>query len=199
MNRDDVPVEAGAQPAIPDSEPEMRRSEPDLASPDTPGPDTPPSGTPAGEMRLVSLVNLVVDLPSVNPVVVLREVDAPWRELRFAIGTAEGVAIAQAWRHVTLPRPMTHEFMTSVLERFSVAVEVVNITGVEGRTFFAEVIFSGPSATTSKVAVPCRPTDALALALRQGLGVPIMVHEDVMAHCGVATVEGVLGLDPAAG
>lgn len=149
-----------------------------------------------GDMRLVAVAGVLVDLPSVNPVVVLREVDAPWRELHFAIGMAEGVAIAQAWRKVSLPRPMTHEFMTSVLERFSLTVEVVNITGVEGRTFFAEVVFSGPNAGATRVAVECRPTDALALALRQGVGVPIMVHSDVLAHCGVATVEGVLGLDP---
>ncbi|MGH9075197.1 MAG: hypothetical protein ACRDZQ_13935, partial [Acidimicrobiales bacterium] len=51
-------------------------------------------------MRQVELVDIVVELPSVHPTVVLRERDAPWRQLWFPVGQPEGVALAMAWQGV---------------------------------------------------------------------------------------------------
>ncbi len=138
-------------------------------------------------MRPVELVDISVDLPATYPVVVLRELDPPYRELRFALGLPEGAAIAYAWRSMTTPRPLTHDLFATVLERFEISLELVSIVAVEGRTFFAEVTFRGsqPGSQT----IECRPSDALALALRQRLPVPIVVAEDVLDCAGVAVGE----------
>lgn len=128
-------------------------------------------------MRQVELVDVVVDLPSVHPSVVLRERDEPWRELWFPIGQAEGVALAMAWRAVESPRPLTHELFADVLARFGVEVEVLRITGVAGRTYLAELVLS---ADGRRQTVPCRPSDGLTLSLRARLPVPVMVAEELL-------------------
>ncbi|GEM_PF-6347144 len=125
-------------------------------------------------MRQVELVDVVVDLPSVHPTVILRERDEPWRELWFPVGQAEGVALAMAWRRVASPRPLTHELFTDVLGRLGARLEVLRITGREGSTYLGELVLVKDG---SREVVPCRPSDGLTLALRQPLPVPVVVAD----------------------
>lgn len=128
-------------------------------------------------MRRMSFSSIEVELPSTNPVVVLQEADLPYRQLRITIGLPEGVAIAYAWREIETPKPLTHELFARVLETFGVTVEVIRITGVEGTSFSGEIVLAGRSGPR---VVDCRPSDAIALALRQKVAVPIMVTDEVM-------------------
>jgi hypothetical protein len=132
-------------------------------------------------MRQAAFMGVALELPSVHPSVVLREIDAPMRELRVTIAQPEGVAIAYAWRGIATPRPLTHDLLTTILQRFGLQVDAVRITGVDGPVFHAELALSGPSGSHM---VQCRPSDALALALRQPLPVPIMVAEEVLVAAG---------------
>ncbi|TMM18454.1 MAG: bifunctional nuclease family protein [Actinobacteria bacterium] len=132
-------------------------------------------------MRQTAFMEVVLELPSTHPAVVLHEIDPPRRELRITIAQPEGVAIAYAWRGITMPRPLTHDLLTTILQRFGLQVDAVRITGVEGPVFHAELALSGPSGSHT---VECRPSDAIALALRQPLAVPIMVAEEVLAIAG---------------
>ncbi|HEV2360458.1 MAG TPA: bifunctional nuclease family protein [Acidimicrobiales bacterium] len=132
-------------------------------------------------MRLVELRGIEVQLPSTNPTLVFDEVDPPRRELRITIGQTEGIAIAYALRRIDTPKPLTHDLFRSVLEAFGVSVDVVRITAVSGTSFSAELVLTGRTGTR---VVECRPSDALALALRQPVPVPIMVAPDVMDQVG---------------
>lgn len=132
-------------------------------------------------MRQAAFVDVGLELPSTSPTVVLREIDAPMRELRVTIAQAEGVAIAHAWRGIPRPTPLTHDLLTSILQRFGLQVDAVRITGVDGPVFHAELALSGPGGSHT---VECRPSDALAVALRQPLPVPIMVAEEVLLTAG---------------
>jgi hypothetical protein len=132
-------------------------------------------------MRQAAFMGVALELPSVHPAVVLQEIDAPMRELRVTIAQPEGVAIAYAWRGIATPRPLTHDLLTDVLQRFGLQVDAVRITGVDGPVFHAELALSGPTGSHT---VECRPSDALALALRQPLPVPIMVAEEVLVTAG---------------
>ncbi len=67
--------------------------------------------------------------------------------------------------------------MTQLLEKFSLTLDVVRITGLTGGMFTAEIVVSGPSGSRT---IDCRPSDAVALALRQRLPVPIMADPDVL-------------------
>jgi bifunctional DNase/RNase len=163
------------------SEPEMVPEPEAPAEPEmVPEPEAPaePLGfelpTPMSRMMFV---DIVLVLPSTHPVVVLQESDLPYRELRIPIGGPEGIAIGYAARQVATPRPLTHELMTQLLEKFSLTLDVVRITGLTGGMFTAEIVVSGPSGSRT---IDCRPSDAVALALRQRLPVPIMADPDVL-------------------
>lgn len=140
----------------------------------------------------VRFVDVVVPLPSTNPVVLLEEIDPPRRMLRIPIGLPEGVAIAYAARGIDTPKPLTHELTTTLLEAFGIVMEVVRITDVAGAAFSGEVVVSGPSGTQT---LPCRPSDGIALALRQRLFVPVVAASRVLEVAGSApeAVEGAPG------
>jgi bifunctional DNase/RNase len=134
--------------------------------------------------RIAAIADVEMDLPSANPEVVLHEAQDPWRELRIPVGLAEGTAIAYAFRSIDTPRPLTHELVAEILDRHDVRVEAVRITVRRGRTFFAEIDTMGPRG---RRVVPCRPSDALALALRQKLPTPILVAEWVFTGADAPT------------
>jgi uncharacterized protein len=126
------------------------------------------------EWRIVAVAGVEMVLPSANPEVVLHEAQDPWRELRIPVGLAEGTAIAYAFHGIDTPRPLTHEMFTEILERHDVSVAAARITVRRGQLFFAELDTMGPRG---RRVLPCRPSDAIALALRQRLPTPILVAE----------------------
>jgi len=140
------------------------------------------------EWRIVAVAGVDMDLPSANPEIVLHEAQDPWRELRIPVGLAEGTAIAYAFRSIDTPRPLTHEMVTEILDRHDVSIEAVRITVRRGQLFFAEIDTMGPRG---RRVVPCRPSDAVALALRQRLPTPILVAEWVFT--GADTPTGLAG------
>jgi uncharacterized protein len=132
-------------------------------------------------MRVVEVVGLAVELPATDPVLSLREVDPPGRLIRIPIGVAEGVAIAYAWRQLPTPRPLTHELFAEALGRFDLRVEVVEVTEVNGRSFSGQLRLVGPQRSE---VVSCRPSDGIALALRQRPPAPILVAQAVLEAAG---------------
>ncbi|MGH9069317.1 MAG: bifunctional nuclease family protein, partial [Acidimicrobiales bacterium] len=128
-------------------------------------------------MRQVELAAVEVQLPKVHPTVYLRERDQPYRELSFPIGQPEGVALAMAWHQLDTPRPLTHELMIDALSRFGVSLAAVLIDGLEGRTYLAQLVLDRQG---DMVTVACRPSDALTLAMRHPVPVPIMVEEALL-------------------
>jgi len=141
----------------------------------SPGTEGAP-GLDPGTWRLAVVAGVRMDLPGEYPEVLVHEAVAPWRELAIPVGMAEGNAIAYAWRGRPTPRPLTHALFTEVLERHEVSLEAVRITGRQGRNFTAELDTVGPRG---RRVVPCRPSDALALVLRQRLPTPVLVADAV--------------------
>jgi len=130
------------------------------------------------EMRLVGVR---VEMPTNNPIVLLRESEGEHRVLPIFIGPVEATAIAFALQGVVTQRPMTHDLIKHLLEALGVSVQRILITELRERTFYAEIeMTSGGSSCT----VSSRPSDALALAAR--LGTPIYAAESVLDEAGVA-------------
>lgn len=142
-----------------------------------------PSSGGVGTWHLVDVIDVAMTLPSPYPEVVLQEREPPCRVLRVPVALADGTAIAHAWRKLATPRPLTHELFTDVLGRHHVTIEAVRVTAVEDGTFHAELDTTGRAG---RQVVPCRTSDALALALRQRPGAPILVAEWVLAEQGAA-------------
>jgi uncharacterized protein len=127
----------------------------------------------------LSLVGVRVELPSNQPIVLLKEVDGD-RYLPIWIGAVEATAIAFALQGIQTPRPMTHDLMRDILEETNVSVEAVTISELVDQTFYAEIRMSSSSGA---IEVSSRPSDAIALAVR--LGTPIYGAEDVLEAAGI--------------
>jgi bifunctional DNase/RNase len=141
------------------------------------GPQTAPESAPEPAWCRLSFALVEVNLPDTNPVVVLQEADLPYRQLRITIGQNEGVAIAYAWRGIATPKPLTHELFADMMRSFGLTLEVVRITEVRGASYSAELVING---RPGQRVLPCRPSDAIALALRQPIAVPIVCEASVM-------------------
>ena len=132
-------------------------------------------------MIRVTLVGVRVEVPSNQPIVLLRE-EGGARFLPIFIGSPEATAIVYALQSIETPRPMTHDLFKSVLGDLDVRLEKVEITELQNGTFYAEIEFD---RNGEKWRVSSRPSDAIALAVRYGANVPILADEAVLDEAGV--------------
>lgn len=130
------------------------------------------------------LVGVRVELPTNNPIVLLREADGEHRVLPIFIGAAEATAIAFALQGVATPRPLTHDLMRDLIVSLGVDVARVVITELRDGTFYAEIALV---AGGTEHQVSSRPSDAIALAAR--LGTTIFAEEGVLDEAGVTVSE----------
>jgi uncharacterized protein len=122
--------------------------------------------------RVVEVEAVEMYLPGSHPEVVLAERETPWRRLRIPVGFGEGNAVAYALHGIEVARPLTHDLMTELLERHKVEVAALRLTAKHNGIYFAELETMGPSG---RAVVPCRPSDGIALVLRQRMETPIVV------------------------
>jgi len=128
-------------------------------------------------MKPVEVVGVRVEMPSNQPIVLLRESGSE-RYLPIWIGAVEATAIAFAQQGVVPQRPLTHDLMRDVLDALASPLQEVRITRLEEGVFFADLVFA------SGTQVSARPSDAIALALRTGS--PIYAADTVLEEAGVA-------------
>ncbi len=128
-------------------------------------------------MREVDVVGVRVEMPSNQPIVLLREV-AGDRYLPIWIGAVEATAIAFAQQGVVPPRPLTHDLLKDVVEATGNTLSEVRITDVKDGVFYARLVFG------SGIEVGARPSDSIALALRTGSR--IVCADDVLEEAGLA-------------
>ena len=128
------------------------------------------------KVREVDVVGVRVEMPTNQPLVLLRESDGV-RYLPIWIGAVEATAIAFAQQGVAPPRPLTHDLLRNLVDAFDQQLNEVRITDVRDGVFFATLVFD------SGVEVEARPSDSIALALRTGSR--IVCAEDVLASSGI--------------
>jgi bifunctional DNase/RNase len=127
----------------------------------------------------VSLVGVRVELPSNQPIVLLKETQGD-RYLPIWIGAVEATAIAFALQGVETPRPMTHDLMRDILRETDTEVERVVINELVDQTFYALIRMSNDGKSTE---VSSRPSDAIALAVR--INAPLFAAEEVLEQAGI--------------
>ena len=128
-------------------------------------------------MLEVDVIGVRVEMPSNQPIVLLREV-AGDRYLPIWIVAVEATAIAFAHQGVVPPRPLTHDLIKDLLVATGNDLSEVRITEMKDGVFYAVLVFD------SGVEVSARPSDSIALALRTGA--KIVCAEDVLAEAGLA-------------
>ena len=131
---------------------------------------------PASQSEL-SVVGVRVELPSQQPIVLLKEIDGE-RYLPIWIGAVEATAIAFAQQGVVTARPMTHDLLRDLLTALDRPLKSVTITALRDGVFYAELGFDGG------LTISARPSDAIALAMRTGA--VIRSEEAVLVEAGIA-------------
>ncbi len=112
---------------------------------------------------------------STTPYVVVLYDEAGRRLLPIWIGPHEGQCIAMGLSDFAMPRPMTYNFFSSLLQGINARLEEVRVVALKEDTFYAVVKMRCGKKTSE---VDARPSDAIALAVLND--VPIFVAEDVL-------------------
>jgi bifunctional DNase/RNase len=131
-------------------------------------------------VREVDVVGVRVEMPSNQPIVLLRETVGE-RYLPIWIGAVEATAIAFAQQGVVPPRPLTHDLMKDLIGATGNELTEVRITEMRDGIFYAVLVLS------SGAEVSARPSDSIALALRTGSR--IVCSEDVLDEAGLEVPE----------
>lgn len=127
-------------------------------------------------MRAVDVVGVRVEMPSNQPIVLLRDTESE-RFLPIWIGAVEATAIAFAQQGVKPERPLTHDLLRDVIEALGRTLSRVDIVDLREGIFFAELVFD------NGVTVSARPSDAIALALRTES--PVFAADHVLDEAGI--------------
>lgn len=127
----------------------------------------------------LELVGVRIELPTNQPIVLLREVGGT-RYLPIWIGAVEATAIAFALEGVEAERPLTHDLLRSVSESLGGEVTRVTVTELRDGIFFADLVFA---QNGEEVHVSSRPSDAIALAARTQA--PLFADASVLDEAGV--------------
>ena len=98
------------------------------------------------------------------------------------IGASEADAIAATLHDVQFSRPLTHDFLCSVIETLGATVKSIIIDKLVDNAFHAKVVLV---TDKGKIDMDCRPSDAVAVAVRTKA--PIFVDDEVLDRAGIET------------
>lgn len=127
----------------------------------------------------MTIDSIRVSVMNYQRVVILKEKTSE-RYLPIWIGMAEADAIAVKLQDVSVPRPLTHDLLRSVIHTLGATVLSIEVCDLRNDTFYAKLHLRTNGQTLE---IDCRPSDALALAVR--VSVPIYVAESVMDKAGI--------------
>jgi bifunctional DNase/RNase len=127
----------------------------------------------------MTIDSIRVSLMNYQRVVILKEKLAD-RYLPIWIGPSEADAIAVKLQGASVPRPLTHDLMRSVIDALGASVNSIIVCDLKNDTFYAKIILD---VDGKQMEVDSRPSDALALAVR--VEVPIYVDDSVLDKAGI--------------
>ncbi len=129
----------------------------------------------------VVIDSIRISLVSQHRIVLLREVDSD-RQLPIWIGPCEADAITIELQDVKVARPLTQDLLKNVITELGGTVSHVLIKELNESVFHAR-LFINIEGEQERREIDCRPSDAIALAVR--VKVPIFIAEEVMDVAGV--------------
>jgi bifunctional DNase/RNase len=124
----------------------------------------------------VEVIGIRIDESGNSPVLILKELSTQGRIIEIWIGAVEAGAIAMAQQEVQAPRPLTHDLIVDIFQSLNVNLITVRITAISAGIYLAELVLSDGSK------IECRPSDAVALAIKTDA--PILVSEEVFEKAG---------------
>lgn len=127
----------------------------------------------------VVIDSIRISLVTQHRIVMLREADGE-RQVPIWIGPCEADAITIELQDVKVARPVTHDLLRNVITEMGGAVSHVLVKELKDGIFHARLYVD---ADGKEMDIDCRPSDAIALAVR--VDVPIFVAEEVIEEAGI--------------
>lgn len=125
---------------------------------------------------LVQVVNIVIDQSSGSPIVILQDKQTG-EALTILIAPLEASLIAIELEEKKPLRPLTHDLLVNILKEISWRVESVVVDDLKNNIFYAKLNLQAEEGSSKEI--DCRPSDAIAIALRTKS--PIYVRKKVFA------------------
>ena len=95
----------------------------------------------SSEMIPMEVIGVRVEMPSNQPIILLREIDGT-RFLPIWVGAVEATAIAFAQQGLEPPRPLTHDLMAQLFEKFDASLVAVHINELRDGVFYSTLILA---------------------------------------------------------
>lgn len=127
----------------------------------------------------MKVAGIALDAVTRSPIVLLKD-GSDRRALPIYIGQDQAKAIIGALENQRPPRPLTHDLMANLLETWEIELERIIIHSLQDNTFYAVLCLKKGEI---KKEIDCRPSDAIAVALR--MDSPIWVMEEVVADASI--------------
>lgn len=127
----------------------------------------------------VIIDSIRISLVSQHRIVMLKEIDSE-RQLPIWIGPCEADAITIELQDVKIARPVTHDLLKNIVEELGGKISHVLVKDLNDGVFHARLFID---VNKEMLEIDCRPSDAIALAVR--VKVPIFISELVMDEAGI--------------
>lgn len=132
-------------------------------------------------VKPLDVLGVRVEMPTSQPIVLLRERDGGRRHVPIWIGAAEATAIAYAQEGVEPPRPLTHDLLVDVIAAVGRELSTVRIDAVLEGVFHATLVLDDGTE------ISARTSDGVALALRTGA--EIVATDQVLDEVGIESTD----------
>ena len=140
----------------------------------------------------VKISSVRVGLMSQNRVVLLKDTTDE-RYLPIWVDPNQAELITLALQDIQTARPLTHDLIKNLIRQLNARVVRVEIINVEKEVFYARLVIEPSEANSEKIFVDCRPSDAIALAVRTNA--TIYVSDEVMEKASVKPDEDLIHLE----
>jgi uncharacterized protein len=127
----------------------------------------------------MKVAGIALDADTRSPIVLLKD-SSERRALPIFISQDQARAIISALDNQQTPRPLTHDLIANIFETWDLELEKILIHALRDSTFYAILCLSKDGVQKE---IDCRPSDAIAVALRTNS--PIWVLEEVVADASI--------------
>ncbi|MGF1478833.1 MAG: bifunctional nuclease family protein [Cyanophyceae cyanobacterium] len=127
----------------------------------------------------MKVAGIALDAVTRSPIVLLKD-GSERRALPIYIGQDQAKSIISALENQKSPRPLTHDLIVNLFDAWEMDLEKIIIHSLQDNTFYAVLSLQRGEV---KKEIDCRPSDAIAIALRTDS--PIWVLEEVVADASI--------------
>jgi len=128
----------------------------------------------------MGVTGIALDATSHQPIVLLGDPDGR-RQVPIWVDKVQAHSIIFGLKGLHSPRPMTHDLMLNLLQVAELEFDRIIISSIEDSTFHAELRLRRQDQTV--VTLDCRPSDAIALAVRSKAS--IWMVEEVVSDASI--------------